>query len=342
MATISDIASKAGVSRTAVSFVLRGKDGDIRISPATRERIRQAAAELNYVADGRARFLRQRASPMLGVLVDEIWASARPVLLNALSTEILGLGKEILLGVHHRDPEIAKRHVNTFRTYRTFGVVVISGSDYMDDVVIQSLIHGRQECGPCVCVSIQLPRPDVTTILVDVRGMVREFIRLMTLDGRRHLVCAGWGGRTFDFLAGMFGEELKSARPMEGEVLRLPAEGDEVGEKGREMIQARRGKFPMGILTSNDADAVVITQALMDMGIRVPEEVAIVSYGSPPLMAIHCRPPITAFDSLGVLPAMARKAVEIIAQDVEANGMAREEHRFLPPLVVRKSFVPRP
>ncbi|MCA0360871.1 MAG: LacI family transcriptional regulator [Armatimonadetes bacterium] len=46
--TIQDVADRAGVGKVTVSYVLNGKDEEARISPATAERIRAAAIELNY------------------------------------------------------------------------------------------------------------------------------------------------------------------------------------------------------------------------------------------------------------------------------------------------------
>ncbi len=57
MATISDVAKLAGVSPMTVSRVLSNSR---YISPATRERVEQAIAELGYVPNALARSLRFR------------------------------------------------------------------------------------------------------------------------------------------------------------------------------------------------------------------------------------------------------------------------------------------
>jgi len=55
-ATSADVAARAGVSRTTVSFVLNGK-ADAGIPPGTRRRIEEAARELGYHPHGAARAL---------------------------------------------------------------------------------------------------------------------------------------------------------------------------------------------------------------------------------------------------------------------------------------------
>ena len=57
MATIKDVAKRAGVSIATVSYVM---NNDLRISEATAKKVRQAAEELNYLASGIARSLKSQ------------------------------------------------------------------------------------------------------------------------------------------------------------------------------------------------------------------------------------------------------------------------------------------
>ena len=59
------MAERAGVSRALVSIVMRDVPG---ASAATRERVRQAAEEIGYRPDPRARMLRSQRSRFLGVV----------------------------------------------------------------------------------------------------------------------------------------------------------------------------------------------------------------------------------------------------------------------------------
>ncbi|MBM2623894.1 LacI family DNA-binding transcriptional regulator [Actinoplanes sp. LDG1-06] len=80
--TVADVARHAGVSTATVSYVLSGKEGH-RISAATRELVRTAAAELGYQPNTAARSLRTgrgsavllplpglRANHVLGQMID--------------------------------------------------------------------------------------------------------------------------------------------------------------------------------------------------------------------------------------------------------------------------------
>jgi LacI family transcriptional regulator len=66
--TAKDIADKAGVSRTTVSFVLNNVPG-VRIPDETRQRILDAANELNYHPDAAARRMVSGRARVIGFVV---------------------------------------------------------------------------------------------------------------------------------------------------------------------------------------------------------------------------------------------------------------------------------
>src|SRR5881397_2627825 len=65
--TLEDVAARAGVSRALVSLVIRAVPG---ASAQTRDRVLQAAAEIGYRPDARARLLARNRSRLLGVVYD--------------------------------------------------------------------------------------------------------------------------------------------------------------------------------------------------------------------------------------------------------------------------------
>lgn len=70
--TLKDVARLAGVSITTVSVVLNDRHDGIRVPEPTRERVRQAAQELDYKPNVLARGLRTRRTTTIGFLSDEV------------------------------------------------------------------------------------------------------------------------------------------------------------------------------------------------------------------------------------------------------------------------------
>ncbi|CAM5337812.1 HTH-type transcriptional repressor PurR [Streptomyces violarus] len=89
--TSRDVARLAGVSHTAVSFVFNGR-AEGNLSPATQERIRQAAIQLGYRPDPVARGLRRSRTAVIGLVTDEIASSpfAGRLLRGAMDTAWAG------------------------------------------------------------------------------------------------------------------------------------------------------------------------------------------------------------------------------------------------------------
>ncbi len=73
-ATALDVAKRAGVSRSAVSLVLNGR-GDGNVAKESQDRIRQAAAELNYSPNPIALSLRNQRTRVIGIVSDEVVTS---------------------------------------------------------------------------------------------------------------------------------------------------------------------------------------------------------------------------------------------------------------------------
>ena len=70
--SIKDVANKAGVSATLVSFVLNGKTSKHRVSDKTAKIILEAAKELNYKPNTAAKTLRDGHSHIIGVVITDI------------------------------------------------------------------------------------------------------------------------------------------------------------------------------------------------------------------------------------------------------------------------------
>ena len=92
----ADVAAAAGVSTTAVSFVLNGRDAG-NISSATRDRVLKAAEELDYRPNYVARSLRRNSTSSIGLVTDAFASSPFGGRLLAAATETADAADHVLL-----------------------------------------------------------------------------------------------------------------------------------------------------------------------------------------------------------------------------------------------------
>ncbi len=93
--TLETVAARAGVSKSLASLVLRDSP---KVSPASREAVMRAVAELGYRPNAAARLLAERDSRTVGVLLNDLRQPWFADMLDGLTPALHAAGKHILLG----------------------------------------------------------------------------------------------------------------------------------------------------------------------------------------------------------------------------------------------------
>jgi len=181
MATMSDIARTAGVSRTAVSAVLNdGSLENVRIAPETRQRILDTAEELGYRPNRIARAVALGKTRMIGYLVDEPrYEPYWNIIVGALgAAEELGFTLKLLSVTH---PTLAER-VRECVELRLGGLVVrVSGSKRL---IFEEANRARI---PVVTVDEGKPQPFGIRVTSDDALGVRAALDHLTALGHRRI-----------------------------------------------------------------------------------------------------------------------------------------------------------
>src|SRR3972149_10288570 len=99
--TQKDVARKAGVSRSTVSYVLNDQtDLKVQISAETRQRVLRAIAELGYEPDARAQSLRRGHPKTVGGIFPTIQNPFFSQILSGISGELQSAGYSVYLSLH--------------------------------------------------------------------------------------------------------------------------------------------------------------------------------------------------------------------------------------------------
>ncbi|MBP1153734.1 MULTISPECIES: LacI family DNA-binding transcriptional regulator [unclassified Paenibacillus] len=121
MATIHDVAKKAGVSVTTVSRVLNNRG---YISEATRSKVYQTMDELGYQPNEIARSLLRKQSNLIGLIIPDVSHPFFSELANHVEYHAYQNGFKVLLCNSHLDPVKEKDYIEMLRRNRVDGIIM--------------------------------------------------------------------------------------------------------------------------------------------------------------------------------------------------------------------------
>ncbi len=317
---MADVAARAGVSRALVSIVLRGAPG---ASPANRERVLRAAAELDYHPDHRARLLRSARTRTLGV----VHALHRPFhaeLVEALYGAVEGTGWRLAL-----EPSVGSRP---------------------ERAAVRALLDLR--CEAVLLVGPALARADLAELAGRVplvvmarslRGVAADVVRTDDEAGARsaveHLLSLGHervahlhGGRAPGAAERRRG--VRAALAAAGLPVTLLPGGltDADGVRAAPAVLAPGG--PSAVLAFNDACAAGLLAAARAAGRDVPADLSVVGYDDSAVAALST----VALTTVGQdARALAHHAVARALARTEDAGLPPGEDVVAPRLVVRRT-----
>ncbi|MEU6256928.1 LacI family DNA-binding transcriptional regulator [Streptomyces sp. NPDC047043] len=337
--TSRDVARLAGVSHTAVSFVFNGR-AEGNLSPATQERIRQAAVRLGYRPDPVARGLRRRRTAVIGLVTDEIASSPFAGRLLRGAMETAWDSDHLVLTVDSGgDPAKEDAAVAELLDRRVDGIIYAAMS--LRRVRVPEGLH-RIHSVLANC----LPEDDsLPAVIPAERAGGRTAARLLLGAGHRRLAVIGG----LDDIASV--ERTRGFRDaLRAEGVTVPKEwivrgGGEIsaGYAGalRLLDGVEPGRRPTGVLCYNDRVAAGVLHAATRLGIDVPADLSVVGYDDQEHMAAFLTPPLTSV----ALPhrAMGEAAARLLLDAIEAGRTPPASVRRLAcPVVTRASVGPAP
>lgn len=120
MATIRDVAKKAGVSVATVSRVMNESG---YVSEDTRKKVKDAINKLNYKPNEVARSLFKRESRLIGLLLPDITNPYFPLLARGIEDEIHKQGFRVILGNSDEDMKKEINYISTFIQNNVVGII---------------------------------------------------------------------------------------------------------------------------------------------------------------------------------------------------------------------------
>jgi LacI family transcriptional regulator len=267
--TISEVARAAGVSPTTVSHVLSGKR---LVGAATRDRVELAVRQLGYRPNVVARNLRTRRSHVIAVIVPDITNPFYGTVTRGLADAVDAAGFGTYVCNTDAKFEREQKFLEDVLDRGVDGVVLASV-----DVTQQHLAEPNRFGTPVVCLGDSVEFPEVDRVMPDDEGGSRAATEhLLGRGAGRIAMITGPPGAGVARIRG-YRQALEGAgRAFDPGLVRA---GDWTRQGGREAMRALMTRErPDAVFCANDLMAIGAMDVVHELGLRVPDDVALVGF----------------------------------------------------------------
>ncbi len=335
--TSQEVATRAGVSRTTVSFVLNNVTA-ANISTKTRNRVLKAAEELGYVPNAVAQMLASGQSRTIGLVISESEHfqvdAFIPQLLHGLTSTSHKLGYRVLLETVE-DVSKPDAYMHLVTGQRIDGLIVLNTRS--DDAQLPELI---KRSFPMVLIGFpentELQDHVHTIEASNLKAAHRATTHLIELGHQRIATITFAPNRN----SATQGRRLGYKKALEDAGLHydetLVIFGNYSAESGYKAMKKllKHKHLPTALFAGNDTIAIGAMAAIFEHGLRVPEDIAVVGYDDIPT-APYLRPALTTIRTSAALHG--ERAVDMLSKLMRGEELKSQRMFLETPLVIRKS-----
>jgi DNA-binding LacI/PurR family transcriptional regulator len=324
--TIRDVAREAGVSHQTVSRVI---NGSADVLPETRARVEAAIAALGFRPSAIARSMAQGRTNTLACIAPNLTDYTLASVIEGAELEARQNGY-FLLSSSARDPEAFRALVDELVGHRRVdGLIIIN--PYIDE-----RHTAVPENFPVVFVGAQAHDKLICSVSLDDEKAA--------YDATRHLIALGY--RQIAMVTGPMEEDCSRDRsdgylralkeagmPVD---LSLTIEGDWSATSGQDALLslAEQGRLPEAIFAQNDRMALGILHSARDMGLHVPEQLAVIGVDDMPL-ASYFDPPLTTMHQ--DMPRIGQEATRMLLKVIDKSIEQCTQMKLSAQLITRQS-----
>jgi LacI family transcriptional regulator len=314
--TMKDIARDLGVSVVTVSKVLRNHSD---ISAATRKRVLQRMKEVHYQPNPAARTLVTGRTNLIGLIVPDLVHPFFAQVAKGISAKLRAQEYSLIISSSEDDPNMERREIDQMLARRVDALILAS-----TQLNVEGLRRIQDQEIPYVLLDRKIP------------GIVANFVGIDDVNAgiiaTTHLIDIGC--KTIAHIGGAgvstaVDRESGYSMALAKYNLELPpgyvvkyAQGDDKGDatgyKGMEQL-LKLNPRPDGVFCFNDPIAMGALRAILDAGLQIPKDVAVVGCGN-----VHyddlLRVPLTSIDqdSNGLGISAAKLALSTIKRESRA------------------------
>jgi LacI family transcriptional regulator len=335
MATLADVARRAGVSAATVSRIVNGSPKIV--SDELRERVLRAVQELQYVPNAHAQLLARSHRTTVGVIVHDVSDPYFAEITRGLQRVASEQGRLVIICNSYRDSERELEYVELLRAQQV-EAIILAGSGYHDPVFTKSLnakLSAYMVTGGRVSVVGRHKITGDAVMPANEEGGYLIGSAVFSL-GHQHVGVVAAPKRlttTTDRLAGLRRAARAHHRVLPARRIEYASFDRDGGASATAALLDADPKLT-AIVALNDSMAIGALSVLRSRGLTVPDDVSVVGFDDMPI-------------ARDVTPALTTVRLPLVEIGARAIGLALDAHHPNPrveevpaTLVHRESLAP--
>jgi LacI family transcriptional regulator len=332
---MKDIARDLGVSVVTVSKVLRNHSD---IGEQTRQRVLKRVKDLNYQPNFAARALVTGRTYTVGLVVPDLVHPFFAQVAKGLSSALRKRGYSLILTSSEEDPELEAQEIGRLLARRLDAIVIASTQR-----TVESFRRIEEQETPYILVDRQFAGLPANYV-----GGNDELIGELATE---HLIAVGCrriahirGPQVSPAFGRLEGYRRTLARhnlgPLPHHIPDATAGDDDSEARGRRAMGQlmKLNPRPDGVFCYNDPTAMGAMNAILEAGLRIPEDIAIIGCGNVHYDA-SLRVPLSSIDQQSA--AIGERAAKLALSLIESKTASRPKSIILEPKLAPRASTQR-
>ena len=326
--TIREVAAECGLSVSAVSQVLNGKE--IGIPQKTKEKVWAAAEKLRYCPNSAARSLVTSRSDTVGVLVPDISNAFFGEAFKEIQRRMGEEGFDVLLCSGDGTAKQDERFLRLFAARGADGLIVAPAAETLEEKNAEKFAALLEEIRIPYVYLDRYPALPCARVSADHRAGGYAAAQCLLKNGHTKIGCIAGP-------AALVGARLRLEgfcdALAEAGIRPLAINAPFTAEGGERVAKALFGRGLTALFASDDLQAYGAMRAAAETGVRIPDDVSLVGYDDLQFSAL-ANPPLTPISQ--PVKDMAAAAAELLLRRMRGED-AENPPLFVPRLIERQT-----